>query len=106
MFLAFPLIILGLVGSFKSASLLVISLVQTAAYLSVVKLRFIRTNFWSNLGFNKLELRNNLKLGLKYWLAIEATAWRMMDLAMATFWWMILMIASTVTSSCESCQQS
>ncbi|KKR28572.1 MAG: hypothetical protein UT60_C0017G0001, partial [candidate division CPR2 bacterium GW2011_GWD2_39_7] len=74
MFLAFPLIILGLVGSFKSASLLVISLVQTAAYLSVVKLRFIRTNFWPNLGFNRAELGNYLKLGLKYWLAIEATA--------------------------------
>ena len=73
-FLAFPLIILGLAGSFKSASLLVISLAQTAAYLAVVKLRFIKTNFWSNLGFNKLELKNYLKLGLKYWLAIEATA--------------------------------
>lgn len=73
-FLAFPLVILGLAGSFKSASLLVISLAQTAAYLLVVKLRFIKTNFWSNLGFNKLELSNHLKLGLKYWLAIEATA--------------------------------
>ena len=73
-FLAFPLVILGLVGSFRSASLLVVSLAQTAAYLSVVKLRFIKTNFWPNLGFNKLELRNYLKLGLKYWLAIEATA--------------------------------
>lgn len=72
--LAFPLIILGLVGSFKSASLLVISLAQTVAYVSVVKLRYIKTNFWANLGFNKLELRNYLKLGLKYWLAIEATA--------------------------------
>lgn len=72
--LAFPLVIFGLAGSFKSASLLVISLAQTAAYVSVVKLRFIKTNFWSNLGFNKLELRNYLKLGLKYWLAIEATA--------------------------------
>lgn len=72
--LAFPLIIFGLAGSFKSASVLVISLAQTAAYLSVVKLRFIKTNFWANLGFNKLELRNHLKLGLKYWLAIEATA--------------------------------
>ena len=73
-FLAFPLMILGLVGSFKSASVLVISLAQTAAYLLVVKLRFIKTNFWSGLGFNKIELKNYLKLGLKYWLAIEATA--------------------------------
>lgn len=73
-FLAFPLVILGLAGSFKSASILVVSLAQTAAYLLVVKLRFIKTNFWSNLGFNQLEIRNHLKLGLKYWLAIEATA--------------------------------
>jgi membrane protease YdiL (CAAX protease family) len=73
-FLAFPLVIFGLAGSFKSASFLTISLAQTAAYLSVVKLRFIKTEFWSNLGFNKLELRNHLKLGLKYWLAIEVTA--------------------------------
>ncbi len=73
-FLAFPLVIFGLAGSFKSAALLVISLAQTAAYLAVVKLRFIRTNFWSNLGFSKSELRNHLKLGLKYWLAIEVTA--------------------------------
>lgn len=74
LFLAFPMIILGLVGSFKSASFLVISLAQTIAYLSVVKMRFIKTNFWSNLGFNRVELKNHLKLGLKYWLAIEATA--------------------------------
>lgn len=72
--LAFPLIILGLAGSFKSATLLVISLAQTAAYLLVAKLRFIKTNFWGNLGFNRVALKNQLKLGLKYWLAIEATA--------------------------------
>lgn len=73
-FLAFPLVILGLAGSFKSASLLVISLAQTAAYLLVVRLRFIKTNFWPNLGFSRVALKDQLKLGLKYWLAIEATA--------------------------------
>lgn len=73
-FLVFPLVILGLAGSFTSAALLVISLAQTAAYLLVAKLRFIKTNFWSSLGFNRAELSNYLKLGFKYWLAIEATA--------------------------------
>lgn len=73
-FLAFPLVILGLAGSFRSATFLVISLAQTVAYLLVVKLRFIKTNFWGSLGFNRAELSNYLKLGFKYWLAIEATA--------------------------------
>lgn len=72
--LSVPMVILGIMGSFKSAVLLTIALAQTAAYLLVVKLRFIKTSFWSSLGFNKPEIRNYLKLGLKYWLAIEATA--------------------------------
>lgn len=72
--LSVPMVILGIIGSFKSAVLLTIALAQTAAYLSVVKLRFIKNNFWSTLGFNRAELGNHLKLGLKYWLAVEATS--------------------------------
>lgn len=72
--LSVPMVILGIIGSFKSAVLLTIALAQTAAYLLVVRLRFIKTNFWPNLGFSRVALKDQLKLGLKYWLAIEATA--------------------------------
>lgn len=73
-FLIIPTVLLGLAGSFKSASLLIISLAQTLAYILVVRFRYIKTNYWSTLGITKANLVCQIKLGLKYWLAIEATA--------------------------------
>ncbi|MBI2620765.1 CPBP family intramembrane metalloprotease [candidate division WWE3 bacterium] len=72
--LAAPLLILGLISSFKVAFLTLIVVSQTIAYLVVVRWRFIRSNFWTSLGISKQSVLENVWIGLRYWVVVELTA--------------------------------